>query len=956
MLDAIRRVLWLLAHLVLPLRYRVRARGRERIQSLKGPVLLLPNHPGYIDPVLILSHLYYAFRPRLLLYEDNFRSPALRPLVKLLRAIPIPELDRPSQEAHERTKRAVAEMIEGLRRGENFVLWPAGRVQRDRAERLGAARALTDILRAVPDVTVVLVRTRGVWGSSFTYAPGPTPRLGPCLRNGLLRLAANLLFFMPRRRIDITVEPLDRARLTELERDLVNRWFEAWYSADGPERPTYVPYHFLFGPRTYQFPPGFAPAGGEIVADRVRPETRGAIAEILADHLGRLLSTDELDPRTALDDLGLNSVKRMGPALAVEQRFGFSVDPAPVTLGQLMALAEGLVEKEATKPSAPEWLRLPTDDGPLRILGVTIPKAFVARALADPSGVAADDDLSGVVSMGWLLVGALVMARRFARLPAVNVGLMLPASVACDTMFLGLSLAGKVPVLLNWTTGPANLTHAVRLTGLTHVVTPWRLRDRLGLAIGGVQFLDVEDLRQQIGGFERVRTLLAVRRLPGRVRRGTPQALPDETAAIIFTSGSEKAPKAVPLTHRNILANQAGALIAIGPTSRDSMLSFLSMFHSFGFTVTGRLPLLAGVRVVHHPDPTDAAGLAHKVAAYRLTLVAGTPAFIEHLLERARPGELASLRLIFVGAEKCPAALFGKARRAVPGAQLVEGYGVTECSPVIAANRPEANRPGSVGLPLPGVEVCVTDLEAGDVLPAEKMGMLRVGGPSASPGRIATPTRAVGKRHRSRGRAHRTTFQTPSLAAIHPACDRVGGGRLLIEAQHRGGPGEFVGGLRPRRVERRGVTVEPERGRGREGRGGLDSAELIPAGQVDRRRPLIRLAFSGQSGELDGGPRHPFEHRTGQQHLIAGRVECDQVHLAYVVLRAAPGEHGGQVLHLLGGRGRVVGLEVDGLGAMRHGIARVERLADEDRIEADDLVAQGQERSHQLGRFAPGRG
>jgi long-chain-fatty-acid--[acyl-carrier-protein] ligase len=420
------------------------------------------------------------------------------------------------------------------------------------------------------------------------------------------------------------------------------------------------------------------------------------------------------------------------------------------------------VEKEPPKPPAPEWFRPASDEGRPRILGETIPEALIARALADRSGVAVADDLSGVVTYERLLAGALVMARRFARLPTANVGLMLPASVACDTMFLGLSLAGKVPVLLNWTTGPANLAHAVRLTGLTHVITSWRLRDRLGLAIEGVQYLDVEDLRPQVGWFERVLAILAVRGRPGRIRRRVPETLPDATAAILFTSGSEKAPKAVPLTHRNVLANQMGALSAIGPTRRDSVLSFLPMFHSFGFTVTGLLPLLAGVRVVHHADPTDAAALARKVAAYRPTLVAGTPAFIEHILKRARPGELDSLRLIFVGAEKCPSALFDEARRLVPGADLVEGYGVTECSPVISANRPGANRPGSVGQPLPGVEVCVTDLETGEVLPAGRMGMLQVSGPSVFPGYLGDEASPFVERQGKR------RYVTGDLAEIDP--------------------------------------------------------------------------------------------------------------------------------------------------------------------------------------------
>ncbi|MDB5307978.1 MAG: hypothetical protein JWO38_2180 [Gemmataceae bacterium] len=735
MCNALRHALWLLARLVVSLRYRIRVHGWDQVRGLKGPVLLLPNHPGFIDPVLILTAFYGAFRPRPVVYEENFRNPVLRPLAKLLAAVPVPALERPSREARARAERAVAEVIEGLRRGENFVLWPSGWVQRDGVERLGGASALTDILRAVPDAEVVLVRTRGVWGSMFTYArTGDRPRLLRSFVIGFLLLLANLVFFMPRRRVDITVERLDRGKLPELVKDKVNRWFEDWYNAGGPERPTYVPYHFLFGPRTYVFPPPPRRPRREIDPDRVTPETRAAVGEILADKLGRPLTAEELRPDTRLDDLGLDSLQRMELTLAVEQRFGFSADQAPETVGELEALAQGLVEKEPPRPPPAVWFRPPSDEGPLRIPGETIPAALVARALANPRDVAAADDPAGLVRYDRLLVGALVTARRLARVPAATVGLMLPASVACDTMVLGVYLAGKVPVLLNWTTGPANLTHAVRLTGLTHVITSRRLRDRLGIAVEGVQVLDVEDLRDQVGTVELLRTLLAVRFLPGRVRRRVPQVAPDAPAVVLFTSGSEKAPKAVPLTHRNILTNQRGVLAALGPTRRDGVLGFLPMFHSFGFTLTGLLPLLVGVRVVHHPDPTDASGLARKVAAYKPTILAGTPTFVGHIFDRARPGELDSLRLIVVGAEKCPAALFERSRQVAPGACLLEGYGVTECSPVVAVNRPEANRPGTVGRPLPGVEVCVVDLETGATLPPGKIGMLLVSGPSVFPG------------------------------------------------------------------------------------------------------------------------------------------------------------------------------------------------------------------------------
>src|SRR5262249_16934832 len=150
-------------------------------------------------------------------------------------------------------------------------------------------------------------------------------------------------------------------------------------------------------------------------------------------------------------------------------------------------------------------------------------------------------------------------------------------------MLLGLYLAGKLPVLLNWTTGPGNLNHAAQATGLTHVVTSWRLRDRLGLAIEGVEFVDVENLGREVGWLERLRVWLEVRLTPGRIHKRSAQIRPEATAAILFTSGSEKAPKAVPLTHRNVLANHRAALAALAPTARDSVLGFLPMFHSFGF-------------------------------------------------------------------------------------------------------------------------------------------------------------------------------------------------------------------------------------------------------------------------------------------------------------------------------------------------------------------------------------
>ena len=152
-----------------------------------------------------------------------------------MRAVRIPDLSQASPEARMKTEQAIDEVIAGLRRGENFLMWPAGHAERDGQEHLGGARAAADILRAVPEANLILVRTRGVWGSSFSYAyTGSSPPLGKRLVQGAGLLLASLIFFTPRRRVHITFGHIGRDQLPDLRRETLNPWLEKWYNADGP--------------------------------------------------------------------------------------------------------------------------------------------------------------------------------------------------------------------------------------------------------------------------------------------------------------------------------------------------------------------------------------------------------------------------------------------------------------------------------------------------------------------------------------------------------------------------------------------------------------------------------------------------------------------------------------------------------------------------------------------------
>lgn len=738
MLRLAQALFWWFGRCLLRLRYSVRVVGLEKLRGLTGPTLVLPNHPGYIDPPLVLTHVRFGQAVRPVVTAGMYRRAILYPFMRLVQALEVPNLTEQSRDAHQRTLAMIDAMVAGLQRGESFLIYPAGRVQHRGVEVVGASRAVSDILERFPEANLVLVRTRGVWGSMFTYArTGKAPKLGQCLLRGAGWILANLIFFAPRRKITMTVELLDRSSLPDLTRENLNRRLEDWYNQEGPEEPVFVPSHLLFGPRRFEFPDLEAAELPD--AEKIKPATRAAVNEMIEHRLGRPLSDDERQAATPLDEIGLDSLGRMEIALEIEDRFGFRSDRVPENLGALWALAEGLVSgpSEAAGRVPALWDRPRSGGREHEVLAETVGEALVRRALRQPGDVAVADGLSGALSYRRLLVGASLLAGLFRRLPGGTVGVMLPASVAADLAYFGLHLAGKLPAMLNWTTGPANLAHAVRSLGITRVVTSRKLIDRLGIEVAGAEYVFLEDLRPQIGRWAAVRTLVASYLAPGSFLRGLPKPDVDAPAVVLFTSGSESTPKAVPLSHRNLISNVREGVVLLQATPADRLLGFLPPFHSFGLTGTVLAPLLAAIPVVHYPDPTNAAALVRTAAGYRVTLLFTTPTFLSYMLGVAAPDDLRSLRVIVTGAEKCPEALFARAAEFSPDAAILEGYGITECSPIVSGNRLHRTKLGSVGPPLEGVEVRVVDPESHEPLPVNTTGMLLVTGPSVFRGYLA---------------------------------------------------------------------------------------------------------------------------------------------------------------------------------------------------------------------------
>ena len=366
----------------------------------------------------------------------------------------------------------------------------------------------------------------------------------------------------------------------------------------------------------------------------------------------------------------------------------------------------------------------------------TLATRFVATAKRRWSSLGIADSTGRELTFGRALVGSLLLARAIRkRVPdGACVGLLLPASVGGALANIAASIAGRVPVNLNFTAGRDAMAAAIDRCDITTVLTSRTFLAKAGIAqMPGMVML--EDILQETSGLAKLSTLVAARLLPASLiaRVYLAPTGDDALATVIFSSGSTGQPKGVMLTHRNVLSNidAANALFRLGDD--DVVMGVLPFFHSFGYTVTLWLPLVVGFCAAYHPNPTDAKTIGEMAAKYGATLLVSTPTFCAAYARKCQREQFAKLRLAIVGAERLrePIALAFKEKF---GVDLIEGYGCTEMAPVVSVNVPDpagtGARAGTVGRPLPGISAKVIDPDSGEGPLIGKEGLLLVTGPN----------------------------------------------------------------------------------------------------------------------------------------------------------------------------------------------------------------------------------
>lgn len=756
-------LLTLLAKCVLSIcrwRYHIEAHGIETLlEGLKNydqGILIMPNHPALCDPIFLFSYLWsHGIPARPVAVEYVCETPILRWIMKLMRVVPVPNFENSGSSLKwHRGQKSFRRIITGLHRGDCFVVYPSGTLKQSGVEVVGGASWCHRLLQECPDLAPYVVRTEGLWGSMFSRATtGKTPPIGPILKTGIWRALRGGLFFLPKRSVRITITPLPLRFGYQESRLAVNQALEQHYNSYGdtnaPCEPyTYVPYS-LWETRpldqefkqTRQTPYNINPK-------KIPKKISQEVVEFVATLAQR--NATHINPDAHLQNhLGLDSLDLAEICFWLADRYAVrGLRPSMLsTVSHVMAFAAGQIDTNEWQHDIEE-VAVPTSwfeqDRPpvMQPYGRTIPEAFLRTCDRLGNAIACADPVTGCRRYRELKRNAILMAHELQALPGDKIGILLPASVAVYVAIFACHLAGKIPVMINWTVGTTPMESIVQQSQVHAIITSRRFTDEVeGVELKTLAplFWFLEDMKQRVG----IRALLqatvqSYRNADALIEAWDVSTIdPHQPAVVLFTSGTEAQPKGVPLSHTNLLSNFRAILASIPLNHNDALFGMLPPFHSFGFSVTGLLPLLAGVKTLFSPNPTDSLRLAQHIGEWKLSIVCSAPTFLRGILNVAKPAQLSSVRYFVTGAEKAPAVLTESVVDLDTGANLIEGYGITECAPVLTINRP-GRAPCGVGQPLPNVDLLAVHPETYLPVDEEQEGLILAKGPNIFTGYLHT--------------------------------------------------------------------------------------------------------------------------------------------------------------------------------------------------------------------------
>jgi long-chain-fatty-acid--[acyl-carrier-protein] ligase len=738
MRQTARWVFLFITRLLLSLHYRIEIDGADAGRKFKRGIVAGIGHTSYDDPPIVMSVLArFGIYPRPVVYSKMYD--ALRWVMPLVGGFRIESTsDGASSWKTWKIKNTVASIKKAIADNGLILIYPSGQTKGQERESLGGKSSLCDILRDHPETPVLAVNIYGLWGSLYSrYWTRGKQVLSRRHRIALLRKYP-LHFIFRRIKVTLVFKEMDLSSYQTAR--AMNQALEDQYN----ERPDPV----IPGREEMHVHDDFVASHTHVQLDEA--DVDPVIYKKIVDHLALKYGVDrslidldsDLVHQCGLDSLGIvEMITWIGDTFSQDIDEGAKLE----MVRDLVAAAQGyLSEVDAghSKPhDVPEiWntsrkaRRFP--DG-----AKTLFEAFVMTARYQGWGAAAmADERFGVLTYRQVLERTIMFARIIRKYPEDAIGVMLPASTMATITLFAILLSGKKAVLLNWTGGQKNLDHCIKMSGVRRIFSSDVFLDRANVPLmdeTASMIMPLENMRAQVGISGLVMGKMLARLSPMLSWYFGTKAQPEDIAVILFTSGSEKAPKGVPLSHRNILSNVRGAMHAIGGAVEGRLLGFLPVFHSFGLSLVTLLCLVGGVPTLFEADPKRFKHIVRQIKKWNIQMLPGTAGLITSILDAADQvgvEHLASLDVIMTGAQKTPEVLKDRIRKL--GKKFVEGYGMTEGSPLVTMTRIGEPLIG-VGRPIDDTEVLIVDLETGQPVADGMQGRILVHGPGIFAGYLA---------------------------------------------------------------------------------------------------------------------------------------------------------------------------------------------------------------------------
>ncbi len=737
-------IIFAISRFLLSLRYKVEIKGLD-ILNKEGSYLILPNHQALVDPQIMVSQLWKKIRIVPVVTEGMYNVPVLHSILKNINAICVSDLSTGSRDT-DVLKNVTSKISLSLEAGNSVLLYPSGQITGQAYEKIFNKKSAHNLVMDLPPNTrVIAVRIRGLWGSMWSRAwDGKSPNLTTTYLKAIGYVFANLLFFCPRRKICIDIEDItDYAKeLARNDTKAFNDGLEHFYNKYGEDPLLYLR-HFFYASKLLRQIPGKI-EGSVADAQGLDAEQKTVIPPELLDEVLTVLSEELSIPTTGVTvhsnftiDMGIDSISMVAIITEIESHFKvIAPDVANIkTVHDLCLVAMGHADiKMILKDSNFGTSKLPPQK--IRVEGnKTIHEHFVRTFTQYPNEPFVWDNILGSTSRKEFYLKTMVVAEIIKKeVPSEYVGIMLPALQSTTLLVAATYMARKTPVMLNWTVGPQVLQHCVNTANISHIITAGtffdRVRDKL-----------TDDVKDKCIFFEKkVREASLVLKLKGLLQSKLKQTFtiqPNDLAVILFTSGSESLPKAVPLTHKNILRDMEASFNHLDTGNDSVFLSFLPPFHSFGFTILTIVPLVTAMKVAYTPDPTATRDIIEILKHTQANTMLATPTFLKMILAISNKVDLKNVRLVVTGAESLqPAIIEDFKSKAAEGAEIIEGYGITECSPALTLNPPGKQKIKSVGTFISTVEHLIVDLQKGEPVAQGAEGMILVRGDNVFAGYI----------------------------------------------------------------------------------------------------------------------------------------------------------------------------------------------------------------------------